>query len=259
MLAGKPFNSSHLLKTVLAGFLVFTMFSCSVVPKNYPKNKPFVYDYNINIEGNLNTQEKETLGSSLAKQLDDSIGVRTTRKFFYRFSFNRPILNRPPAFNTDYADKSVLYMKALMISLGYFYDTITYKTDTVFIEPDQYRTTVNFNVKTGKLVKLDSISYNIKHPELQQLANNNMKETLLKKGDAFAKGVITAEGDRLVEIYRDNGYLRFTREEMMGLWDTLDVALLQPSPMPISFIIYDFSFGRSKFIIMSPPNPAYAG
>ncbi len=234
MLAGHPFNISPLIKAIIAGLFVIGISSCSVVPRNYPKNTAFVYKYNIKVEGDLNEEENENLVSALARQLDDSIGVRTTRKFFYHFTFNRPMLNDPPVYKSDNADKSVIYMRALMGSLGYFYDTITYTADTVFKTPDQYRTTVNFLVKPGKLVTLDSIKYSIHHPDLQHLTDSTMNESLLRKGGAFAKGVITGEGDRLVELYRNNGYMRFTREELMGLWDTLDVSLLQPSLDPFA-------------------------
>ena len=43
---------------------------------------------------------------------------------------------------------------------------------------------------------------------------------------------ISAELDRLTDLYRNSGYLRFTRDELVGLWDTLDVSLLQPSIDP---------------------------
>jgi hypothetical protein len=33
----------------------------------------------------------------------------------------------------------------------------------------------------------------------------------------FAKNPISAELDRLTELYRNSGYLRFTRDELVGL------------------------------------------
>src|SRR5690606_6740515 len=54
----------------------------------------------------------------------------------------------------------------------------------------------------------------------------------ITKGDPFAKSPISAELDRLTELYRNSGYLRFTRDELIGLWDTLDVSLLQPTLDP---------------------------
>ena len=39
----------------------------------------------------------------------------------------------------------------------------------------------------------------------------------VQQGDPFAKATISAEFDRLVNLYRTKGYLRFGREEMIGL------------------------------------------
>jgi outer membrane protein insertion porin family len=120
----------------------------------------------------------------------------------------------------------------LLVSLGYFKDTITYKAIIDTVDKDQFRTTINFNVITGKPVLLDSIGYNIKQQELQQLAMDSRKESLLKKGEPFAKSTISSELDRLTELYRNNGFLRFGRDMLMGLWDTVDVAFFNPNLDP---------------------------
>jgi outer membrane protein insertion porin family len=44
------------------------------------------------------------------------------------------------------------------------------------------------------------------------------------------------ELDRLVELYRNSGYMRFTRHELVGVWDTLDVSLLKPLVNPLEQI-----------------------
>ena len=214
---------------------VIFLASCGVVPKNYPKNQPFVFKYNVDVEGNVTTQQKSELISRLSNQLDDSIKVRTARKLIYR-GINRPVLNKPPLYDSNNADKSVVYMRGLLRSLGYFKDTISYKATIDTVENDQYRTTVNFTVNPGKVVRIDSFSYNIKQPALQAIALANQKESLLKKGEPFAKATISQELDRLVNIYRDNGYMRFGREELIGLWDTLDVSLLKPTFDPFEEI-----------------------
>lgn len=214
---------------------VILLASCGVVPKNYPKNQPFVFKYNVEVEGNVTTEQKSELISRLSTQLDDSIRVRTARRFIYR-GINRPVLNKPPLYDSNNADKSVLYMKALLRSMGYFKDTIAYKTIIDTVENDQYRTTVNFKVTPGKVVRIDSFSYNIKQPDLQAITMANQKESLLKKGEPFAKSAISQDLDRLVNLYRDNGYMRFGREELRGYWDTLNVSLLKPTFDPFEEI-----------------------
>lgn len=219
-----------------SGLLALGLVSCGVIPKNYPPHTPFVYEYNINIHGNLETDDRNELETKLANQLDDSIRVRTVRKLFSSGRINAPVLNRPPRYDSTNADKSVIFMRALLNSLGYFRDTITYDT-TMDIVKDQYRTTVKFDVTPGKVTRMDSISFNLidsnrfhrNQPELQALTMANINETFLKKGEPFAKGVVSVELDRLVNLFRDEGYYRFSRDELMGLWDTLDVSLLRPT------------------------------
>ncbi len=230
MSAGRPATYRRFIQLWVFLPLLFLL-SCGVVPRNYPKNTPFVFKYNVDVEGNYTLEEKEDLESKLENQLDDSIRVRTVRKLFYQ-GFNRPVLNNPPVYDSNNADKSMIFMRALLNSLGYFRDTISYKAiiDTV---SDQYRTTVNFNVVPGKVVTIDSFTYNIGKPELQQLAVDNQADALVKKGSPFAKNAISVELDRLSDLYRNNGYLMFGREVLIGLWDTLDVSLLRPTFDPI--------------------------
>ena len=224
MLPGKPIICSKLRFLAVALPAIFFT-SCAVVLKNYPSKKPFVFETNINVNGDFSNEERESLESRLKTQLDDSMKARSVSKLFYS------LMKNPPAYDNANADRSVLYMRALLVSLGYFKDSITYDT-TVLVKNDQYRTTVNFNVTPGKLVRLDSISYNLKQQELQTITLANNSGTLLKKGDPFAKSIISLEMDRLVELYRNNGYLRFSREELKGVWDTLDIELLRPSLDP---------------------------
>ncbi len=212
--------------------VMFVLSSCSIIVKQYPANRPFVFKTNINIKGNLSNDTSEILQSKLKGQLDDSMRARSVSKLVVS------VMKNPPAYETVNAEKSVVYMHALMNSLGYFRDSITFDT-TMSFKGDQQRTTVNFNVKPGRVTRFDSIYYGLdtplKHPnqkELQALAVRNPGESTLKKNEPFAKGAVSSELDRLTEIYRNNGYLKFTREMMIGLWDTVDVSLLRPTNDP---------------------------
>ncbi|HEV7780377.1 MAG TPA: BamA/TamA family outer membrane protein [Chitinophagaceae bacterium] len=225
MTPGRPLSISCLRHFIAGASWLILASSCMIV-KNYPPNKPFVYKTNINITGNIASDTAELIQTRLKGQLDDSIRARSVSKIFWS------VMKNPPVYNSDNADKSVIYMKALLNSLGYFKDTI--RVDTVVNRKgDQYRTTVTFDVKPGKVVRIDSFNYNLQQQELQSIALANQKDAIVKKGDPFAKVAISAEMDRLVELYRNNGYLRFGREVMIGLWDTLDVSLLRPTFDPV--------------------------
>jgi outer membrane protein assembly factor BamA len=222
--------------------------SCTVV-KEHPVRTPFVYDTNIEVEGNLSTDEKKQLTSQLREQLHDSIRVRTIQKLIGWENgprlFYTQIVN-PAVYDSLNADKSVQFMRALLNSLGYYRDTISYDT-SLLVKGDQYRTEVNFHVYPGKLVRLDSIRYNvgrdslqtdtsvivIGNDTLQQITLSSLNESLLKKGVPFAKPLISSEFNRLVDVYRNNGYLRFSFDDLLAVWDTVGLALLRPTLDPI--------------------------
>src|SRR5215203_103041 len=220
-----------LLFVVLSIFLL----SSSSIVKNYPVREPFVYKTNIEIEGRLGTDEKKQLESKLNQQLHDSLRVRDVQKligwekgpkFFYS------VLSKPPVFDSLNADKSVQFMQALLHSLGYYRDSITYDT-VVSIKDDQYRTEVNFNVHPGNLIVLDSVWYNLGDDTLQKITLEAQKESLIKKGEPFAKPLISTEFNRLVDHYRNNGYLLFSFDDLIAVWDTVGLALLRPTLDPI--------------------------
>ncbi len=223
--------------------LTLLSISCSVIVKNYPAKKPFVYKTNVTVTGMTSNDSAELLKPKLLNQLDDSLRTSIAHKLFANGFFsmftegiNRRVLTNPPVFSPQSADNSVVFMKALLISLGYFNGNISYTTNIDTVKKDEYRTTVNFNVTPGVSISLDSISYNMKLSELQEITKENLKNSLLKKGDPFSRNTISQELDRLVELYRDNGYLRFNREMLQGVWDTLDVSFLRPDADPFEQI-----------------------
>lgn len=220
-----PFILQHRkLLSFCAGLVILFFSSCTIV-KNYPANKPFVYKTNITVNGDFSNEEKTKLISRLKTQLDDSMRARSVSKVFWS------VMKHPPEYETANADKSVLYMRALLNSLGYFRDTISYHAEIDTTKDDQLRTTVGFSVTPGKVVRIDSFAYNIKQPEMQVLATQT--PGLIRKGDPFAKATISDDLDRLVTLYREHGFMRFSREELIGLWDTLDISLLQPTFDPL--------------------------
>jgi outer membrane protein insertion porin family len=223
---------------------VLLLASCATVPVRYQPDKPFVYKSAVKvISDSLAEERKLELKSALYRQLDDSMKSATTTAFFnfnkaFRVIYNR--MDRPPVFDSLELGKSKKYLTSLMKAEGFYNDSISYSfTIDTFKKTSQLRTDITFNVFPGKLTKLDSISYNLdsnsyksKYNELQRLAAADGKNSFLKKGEAFSRATVANELDRLVNIYRNNGYFRITRDELIAIWDTMDVSLLQPTLDP---------------------------
>jgi outer membrane protein insertion porin family len=228
--------------TTWLAVLLVLFASCSVV-KDYPVRTPFVYETNIELETPLNTTERKNLVNKLEKQLDDSIQVRTIEKLIGWEKGPRlfySVLKNPPVYDSINTDKSLTYMKALLNAEGYYRDTSHYETH-IDSAGDQYRTHINFHVNPGQLFTLDSIAYtigrdsiynNAQDDHLENLTRESLAQSFLKKGTPFSKSLLSAERDRLTDYYRNNGYLRFSQEEILVVWDTVGLALLRPTLDP---------------------------
>ncbi|MCU7548122.1 BamA/TamA family outer membrane protein [Chitinophagaceae bacterium LB-8] len=242
----KSYRQSLLIYVPLMMLIIVS--SCTII-KGYPKNKPFIYQTNIHLNGKFTKDQKKELESELYQQLHDSIMVRSVRKFnplgiFTFFLKKGPRLIyteivKPAVFDSLNAEKSKTFMAAKLHSLGYYRDSISYDT-SLQVRGVQSRTTVNFHVTPGHLFLIDSVLLNLatdtaskNDDTLQKITLDAQKESLLKKGEAFAMPLISTEFDRLTDVYRNNGYLRFSREELLAVWDTVGLALLRPTLDPI--------------------------
>ncbi|HSC36796.1 MAG TPA: hypothetical protein VLD19_02955, partial [Chitinophagaceae bacterium] len=208
-----------------------------VVPKKYQPNKPFVFSTTINIQGNLPPSEKQDLKSRLENQLDDSMKTRLVTVYPGRIR-----LDRPPVFDTGAAARSIVFMKSLMSSLGYYTAEIkdTFHITEIHRRPlhisiipfritrkrkDQSRVNVIFDVRPGKGYKFDSIVYKLQDSALQRIAVARRGNSLLKKGAPYSVDVISEELDRLVDLFRNQGYYKFNKEDLLAERDTVFAAL----------------------------------
>jgi outer membrane protein assembly factor BamA len=227
------FNPAFLLPTVLLTLL----FSCTV-PRHYQAGKPFVFATNIKVEGNIPPSEKKDLAARLSNQLDDSLRTQIVSIA----GIYRRVMS-PAVFDTANVRRSIGYMVALLNASGYYAPTIkdTIRRDTVHVHhlfsskrSTQYRVSIDFRVTPGKQLKIDSVGYALETPALQALALESRSQSLLKKGKPYSKQLITSELDRLVDLFRNNGYYKFSnsKEDLVAVLDTVVAALIDPTLDP---------------------------
>jgi outer membrane protein insertion porin family len=203
--------------------LLVMMCSCSVFKtrvKDYPLSKPFVYDNRIELTGSITKDEEKRLTEELENYWDDSLKVRKLQKFGFLYT-----LPNPPVFDSANLTRSVTFMNAYLNSQGYYYAMFrdSVRIDTV---KDQLRTNIIMYIDAGKNIRIDSVAFNMDDSALQKLTDSAKTGSLLQKGKPYSKQVIDAELDRLVGIYRQNGYYYFTREDIYALVDSIDASLL---------------------------------
>lgn len=228
MLLARQVTVFRLFRWIAYCAFVAALITSCTVPRKYQAGKPFVYKTTINISGNV--PEKIQLEERLQNQLDDSL---KTRVISYAGVWR--VLLKPPVFDTNNIVRSRLFMTSLMNSLGYFHPTIR---DTFHIEKvrDQRRVHINFTVVPGKVLRLDSIGYALSDPELQRLALRNEDKSVLKKTDPYSMQKVSDELERLLTIFRDNGYYKISKEDIYAEVDTVVAALIDPTLDPFEQI-----------------------
>ena len=210
--------------------------------KNYPVNKPFVFDNKIIISSGLPKDEKKRLATELENYWDDSLLARKALQFglFYK-------LRNPPAFDSLNIIRTKRFMNAYLKSQGYYYAGI--KADTVLhTYKDQERVFVQVKIDPGKNTVIDSIAYIFTDSSLQRNALLNRKQSLLKKGKPFSKELIASELDRLVGVFRDSGYFQISRDNIYAEVDTTESELLKLTidPFEQARIIAEAAARRKK-------------
>jgi len=165
----------------------------------------------------------------LSSYWDDSVKARIVQQFavFYR-------IKDPQRFDTFALERTKIFMNSYLQSQGYYNAVLndTFRIDTFKLGTarQQFRAIPVINIYPGKRLKIDSVAFSfidttrpsISDSVLQSLAIQRADESFLRKGDNYSKPVIANELDRLVNWFRQNGYYRLSRENLVALVDTTD-------------------------------------
>ena len=222
---------SHLSKMALIFSLVLS--SCFpskkypsdkpfIIPRKYQKDKPFITKNNIEVKGGKFTKnERVAINQRLNAQLDDSSKIREEDKFFFLRYFKSPA-----AYDSASSGRSARNMQASMNHLGYYKAIVTYTADTIHKKRNTPpHVHMNYLVLAGNPTLIDTVRYLMRKPDLLQLAMQNPDLGQLEKGKPVTKANILGEVNRLVDLYRNNGYYKISAQELRVKGDTTTAAL----------------------------------
>ncbi|MFP5043088.1 BamA/TamA family outer membrane protein [Parasediminibacterium sp. JCM 36343] len=213
---------------VLPAFCFALLLTACTIVRNPPKNQPFVFRNKVTLKGNVTKDEKIRLSEELNNYWDDSMKANRVQQLGFIYK-----LRNPPVFDTNNLARSKSYMNAYLNSQGYYYASFipSHHFDTI---KAQIRANVAYTISLGKSIMIDTVAYNMldttKQPidsTLQKITMLQAKYGLIKKGNPYTKQIINSELDRLLNLYHQNGYYKFTREDMYALVDTLDSRFLK--------------------------------
>ena len=214
---------------VFSGCTTTNKYSGITTVRKYQKNVPFIFKNNINLtaEG-ASKDEQVVILSRLKSQLDDSARVKIKDAFFIFHT-----IQQPPALDTNSLKQSEANMATSLSYLAYYKPTVNYTLDTVYKKgKHQQRVIVNYSVKTGKRTLIDTLAYLFDKTQFQELALASKDKTALKENSPVTKTGITQETNRLVNIFKNNGYYKFTADEIRVTGDTTIAALTSVSEDP---------------------------
>ncbi len=212
------------LKSLFFFFISCLFFySCNITRKAPKGGVPYLSKNTFELKGGQFTSlERSAVVDRLANQLDDSSRLRTTDALFFLH-----FLKRPPAYDTGYSALSANNMKLSMYHLGYYNSTANYRADT-----SGRKVSVHYTVNAGNPTLIDTFSYRLGKPDIQELALQYQQESIIQKGNPITKGAVLGEIGRLVDTLRNRGYYKFTAAELRMRADTTIAALTTVSDDP---------------------------
>ena len=211
-----------LLKTSI--FLLILFSSCSIpIVRKAPANRYYLRKNSIEVTGgNFTKTEKSIILQRLSNQLDDSSKIPSKDVLIFF-----EVIKRPPVYDSAYTNISARNMEASMFHLGYYDAKVTTRADT-----SNKKVHVHYTVHAGKPTLIDTVSYKLRKPNLQEIAISSKDKSLLKKYDPITKNAVLGEINRLVDSFRNNGYYKFTAAELRVRGDTTIEALTNVSDDP---------------------------
>ena len=115
-------------------------------------------------------------------------------------------------------DTRVKVASNLLHDYGYFNGNVTYQVDSTK-NPRAIKLT--YHVNMGQPYYLDSIRYQGFSPRADSMIQATYKERIIKPGDHFDVTKLNEERQRLVDLFRNNGYYYYRTDFITFLADTL--------------------------------------
>lgn len=230
-----PFKIKYFLFYIVFILVSGTFYSCSeerlTSVGDYPAGKPFTFDTKIDLEtkGQLSKIEKQELVDALPTYWADSMLTNKFRRylFFYRIPYS-------PAFDTSYLSASKNLMRHYLNSKGYYHPTLI---DSFYVDSTtdiaQKRVFAKMDIQTNEPTVIDSFGYDLKDPYLQALSEKSKANAAIIAGKTrYSRTPISNELDRLVKLYRNNGYFRMSKNNILAQVDTNAISLMKPTLNP---------------------------
>ncbi len=134
-----------------------------------------------------------------------------------KWIFNK-LASEPVYISTVNPDTRVKVASNLLHDYGFFNGTVTYEVDST---DNPRKARLKYHIDMGRGYKLDSIAYEGFSPRADSLIRATYNERIIRRNDHFDVTKLNEERERLVALFRDNGYYYYRSDFITFLADTL--------------------------------------
>ena len=237
-------NISFFSRCSLFG-LLFLLNACTDIKKaivhDYPKQTPFVFDNKIIIKDAETKGTFQALSLNLNTYWDDSLKAKRVRQYGIFNTLIQPVVYQP-----ERIDRTINYMQNYLASVGYYHPNLDLiaKIDTI---KDEYRVHLTMSVRLNKKTIIDTVTYTLGNINLEKIANANQQSAYVQKGMPFSNEAINNELDRIVNLFRTNGYFYFSKEKIFAEVDTINKSLMNLYLDPLEQVSQVEEASKKKF------------
>lgn len=192
------------------------------------------------VMGAINVAPNNSFFGSPSKRIPFPFGLWIYNRFErYEKGIGKWIFNKlaadPIYISTVNPDTRSKVATNLLKDYGYFNGEVTYKVDTTD-NPKKAR--LNYTIDFGHGYLLDSIRYVGFTPRTDSLIQASRSESLLHRDNPFNVNILNEERERLVELFRNNGYYYYRSDFITFQADTImrpgyvNLKVMQQSNVP---------------------------
>lgn len=177
----------------------------------------------------LQQPNSKLLGTRLKVWLYNQKSYEKKSNWFWNLILAERNLEAPAIYDSVKTTESVSRMVSYLNNQGYFYATASYKEST-----KSKKTTVTYEVNTGKNFVIKKITYDIPDTALRNIVKAGEGFSMLKVSEPYKAENLNGERERLTRLIRDAGYFKFNRDLITFTVDTLNKSLFIDPLNPFS-------------------------
>ncbi|QGY43100.1 BamA/TamA family outer membrane protein [Maribellus comscasis] len=123
----------------------------------------------------------------------------------------------PQIYNEALAIQSEGQLKQYLNNRGYFHASVD---KNVEYNDKKQKANVTYSLETGEIYRIRDINYHFSNIELRRLFMNDSSMTHIKPGTAFDYYMLDKQRSSIVDLFRNNGYYYFAKEDVSYLADS---------------------------------------